>query len=61
MATKDTRKAKQRINYLGIGVVAGTAFGISLGGMFDSTGIGMALGSGLGTAIGYFYNSKNKI
>ncbi|WP_462422037.1 hypothetical protein [Salinicoccus sp. Marseille-QA3877] len=59
MATKDTMKTKQRINYLGIGVVAGTAFGISLGGMFDNTIIGMVTGSGLGSVIGYLYNSKN--
>lgn len=59
MAAKETSKAKHRINYMGIGIVAGTAFGISLGGMFDSTGIGMALGTGLGTAIGYVYNGKN--
>lgn len=59
MATKDTRKAKHRINYFGICIVAGTAFGISLGGMFDSTIIGMVTGSGLGSVIGYLYNSKN--
>ncbi len=59
MATRETGNAKHKINYVGIGIVAGTAFGISLGGMFDSTLLGMLAGSGLGTVIGYFYNSKN--
>ena len=59
MATRERRNAKHKINYLGICIVAGTAFGISLGGMFDSTIIGMVTGSGLGSAIGYLYNSKN--
>ena len=59
MTTRETRKAKHKINYIGIGVVAGTAFGISLGGMFDSTIIGMVTGSGLGSVLGYLYNSKN--
>lgn len=59
MATRERRNAKHKINYLGICIVAGTAFGISLGGMFDNTIIGMVTGSGLGSVIGYLYNSKN--
>ena len=59
MATRETGNAKHRINYLGVCIVAGTAFGISLGGMFDSTIIGMVTGSGLGSVLGYLYNSKN--
>lgn len=59
MATRETGNAKHRINYIGVCIVAGTAFGISLGGMFDSTIIGMVTGSGLGSVLGYLYNSKN--
>ncbi|CAM4364692.1 MULTISPECIES: hypothetical protein [Bacillales] len=59
MATRETGNAKHRINYVGICIVTGTAFGISLGGMFDSTILGMVTGSGLGTVVGYLYNSKN--
>jgi uncharacterized membrane protein len=59
MAIKGTKKSKAHIDYMGISIVAGTAFGISLGGAFDSVTVGMALGSGLGATVGYFYNNKN--
>jgi hypothetical protein len=46
--------------YIGLGIVLGTAIGISLGSIMENIGTGIAIGTGMGVAIGSGLEARAK-